>query len=166
MVNIIIITLAIFLGIVGIIGCVLPVIPGPPISWAGMLVLFFWGHGTNSSGDPMSTRLLLIWLAITIFVTVIDYIVPSILTKKSGGSTYASRGALAGLLIGLIFFGPLGIILGPMLGAFLCEIIFARKTAGQSIVPALGAFAGFLCGTGLKLIASGFMLYYIFVYIR
>ena len=166
MINVLIITLAIFLGVVGIIGCVLPVIPGPPISWAGMLVLFFWGHGTNSSGDPMSTRLLLIWLAITIFVTVIDYIVPSILTKKSGGSTYASRGALAGLLIGLIFFGPLGIILGPMLGAFLCEIIFARKSAGDSILPALGAFAGFLCGTGLKLIASGMMMYYIFVFIR
>lgn len=166
MINVLIITLAIFLGVVGIIGCVLPVIPGPPISWAGMLVLFFWGSGTNSSGDPMSTRLLLIWLAITIFVTVIDYIVPSILTKKSGGSTYASRGALAGLLIGLIFFGPLGIILGPMLGAFLCEIIFARKSAGDSILPALGAFAGFLCGTGLKLIASGMMMYYIFVYIR
>ena len=166
MINILIITLAIFLGVVGIIGCILPVIPGPPISWGGMLILYFWGHGTDSSGDPMSTRLLLVWLAITVFVTVIDYIVPSILTKKSGGSTYASRGALAGLLIGLIFFGPLGIILGPMLGAFLCEIIFARKTAGDSILPALGAFAGFICGTGLKLIASGFMLYYIFVYIR
>ncbi|MBR5398231.1 MAG: DUF456 domain-containing protein [Bacteroidales bacterium] len=166
MINVLIITLAIFLGVVGVIGCVLPVIPGPPISWAGMLILYFFGKGTDSAGDPMTTRLLIIWLVITIVVTVLDYIVPSYLTKKSGGSTYASRGALAGLLIGLIFFGPLGIILGPMLGAFLCEIIFAKKTAGESIVPALGAFAGFICGTGLKLIASGMMLYYIFVYIR
>ena len=166
MVNVIIITLAIFLGIIGIIGCVLPVIPGPPISWAGMLILYFWGNGTDSSGNPMSLRFLLIWLLITIFVTVIDYLVPSYLTKKSGGSTYASRGALAGLLIGLIFFGPLGIILGPMLGAFICELIFAKKTASQSILPAIGAFAGFICGTGLKLIASGMMMYYIFVYIR
>lgn len=166
MVNIIIITLAIFLGIIGIIGCVLPVIPGPPISWVGMLILYIWGHGTNSSGEPMSTRLLIIWCVITVVVTVLDYLVPSYLTKKSGGSVYASRGALAGLLIGLLFFGPLGIVLGPMLGAFLCEIIFGQKTAGQSIVPALGAFAGFLCGTGLKLIASGMMMYYIFVYIR
>ncbi len=114
----------------------------------------------------MSTRLLIIWCVITAVVTVLDYLVPSYLTKKSGGSVYASRGALAGLLIGLLFFGPLGIVLGPMLGAFLCEIIFGQKTAGQSIVPALGAFAGFLCGTGLKLIASGMMMYYIFVYIR
>ena len=116
--------------------------------------------------QPMSTRLLIIWCVITVVVTVLDYLVPSYLTKKSGGSVYASRGALAGLLIGLLFFGPLGIVLGPMLGAFLCEIIFGKKTAGQSIVPALGAFAGFLCGTGLKLIASGMMMYYIFVYIR
>lgn len=166
MINIIIITLAIFLGIIGIIGCVLPVIPGPPISWVGMMILYFWGNGTNSAGEKMSSTLLLIWLGITIFVTVIDYIVPSYLTKKSGGSTYASRGALAGLLIGLFLFPPFGIILGPMLGAFVCEIIFAKKTASQSVLPALGAFAGFICGTGLKLIASGMMLYYIFVYIR
>ena len=166
MLNVTIITIAIFLGIIGIIGCVLPVIPGPPISWAGMMVLYFWGSGTNSSGEPMSTRLLIIWLVITIAVTILDYLVPSYLTKKSGGSTYASRGALAGLFVGLIFFPPFGIIIGPMAGAFLCEIIFGKKTAGQSIVPALGAFAGFICGTGLKLIASGMMMYYIFVYIR
>ena len=56
MLSYVIIGLAIFLGIVGIIGCVLPVIPGPPISWAGMMILYFWGKGTDSSGDTMSTR--------------------------------------------------------------------------------------------------------------
>lgn len=163
MLSYVIIGLAIFLGIVGIIGCVLPVIPGPPISWAGMMILYFWGKGTDSSGDTMSTRLLLIWLAVTIVVTVLDYLVPSYLTKVSGGSKYASRGALAGVLVGL-FFAPWGIVLGPMLGAFICEVAFSGKKAGQSIVPALGAFAGFVCGTLLKLISCGFMMYYIVVY--
>ncbi|MBQ1747867.1 MAG: DUF456 domain-containing protein [Bacteroidales bacterium] len=163
MLSYVIIGLAIFLGIVGIIGCVLPVIPGPPISWAGMMILYFWGKGTDSSGDTMSTRLLLIWLAVTIVVTVLDYLVPSYLTKVSGGSKYASRGALAGVLVGL-FFAPWGIVLGPMLGAFICEAAFSGKKAGQSIVPALGAFAGFVCGTLLKLISCGFMMYYIVVY--
>ena len=166
MVNTIIIIIAILLGIVGIIGCVLPVIPGPPFSWLGMMVLYFWGSGTNSSGEKMSTTLLLVWLGITVFVTIIDYLIPSYLTKKAGGSVYASRGALAGLLLGILFFPPFGIIIGPMAGAFFCEMIFANKNAGESIVPALGAFAGFICGTGLKLVASGFMMYYIFVYIR
>lgn len=158
-----IIALAIFLGLIGIIGCVLPVIPGPPISWLGMMVLYFWGKGTDSAGDAMSTRLLIIWLVIMAVVTVLDYIVPSYLTKATGGSKYASRGALAGVLVGL-FFAPLGIVIGPMLGAFICEAAFSGKKAGQSIVPALGAFAGFVCGTLLKLIACGFMMYYIVVY--
>lgn len=158
-----IIALAIFLGLIGIIGCVLPVIPGPPISWLGMMVLYFWGKGTDSAGDTMSTRLLVIWLVIMAVVTVLDYIVPSYLTKATGGSKYASRGALAGVLVGL-FFAPLGIVIGPMLGAFICEAAFSGKKAGQSIVPALGAFAGFVCGTLLKLIACGFMMYYIVVY--
>ena len=158
-----IIALAIFLGLIGIIGCVLPVSPGPPISWLGMMVLYFWGKGTDSAGDTMSTRLLIIWLVIMAVVTVLDYIVPSYLTKATGGSKYASRGALAGVLVGL-FFAPLGIVIGPMLGAFICEAAFSGKKAGQSIVPALGAFAGFVCGTLLKLIACGFMMYYIVVY--
>ncbi|MBQ3383033.1 MAG: DUF456 domain-containing protein [Bacteroidales bacterium] len=158
-----IIALAIFFGLIGIIGCVLPVIPGPPISWLGMMVLYFWGKGTDSAGDTMSTRLLIIWLVIMAVVTVLDYIVPSYLTKATGGSKYASRGALAGVLVGL-FFAPLGIVIGPMLGAFICEAAFSGKKAGQSIVPALGAFAGFVCGTLLKLIACGFMMYYIVVY--
>ncbi len=158
-----IIALAIFLGLIGIIGCVLPVIPGPPISWLGMMVLYFWGKGTDSAGDTMSTRLLIIWLVIMAVVTVLDYIVPSYLTKATGGSKYASRGALAGVLVGL-FFAPLGIVIGPMLGAFICEAAFSGKKADQSIVPALGAFAGFVCGTLLKLIACGFMMYYIVVY--
>ncbi len=158
-----IIALAIFWGLIGIIGCVLPVIPGPPISWLGMMVLYFWGKGTDSAGDTMSTRLLVIWLVIMAVVTVLDYIVPSYLTKATGGSKYASRGALAGVLVGL-FFAPLGIVIGPMLGAFICEAAFSGKKAGQSIVPALGAFAGFVCGTLLKLIACGFMMYYIVVY--
>ena len=158
-----IIALAIFFFLIGIIGCVLPVIPGPPISWLGMMVLYFWGKGTDSAGDTMSTRLLVIWLVIMAVVTVLDYIVPSYLTKATGGSKYASRGALAGVLVGL-FFAPLGIVIGPMLGAFICEAAFSGKKAGQSIVPALGAFAGFVCGTLLKLIACGFMMYYIVVY--
>lgn len=158
-----VITIAIFCGILGLIGCLLPIIPGPPVSWAGMAVLYFWGRGTDSSGAAMSSRLLVIWLVITIVVTVLDYVIPSYLTKVSGGSKYASRGALAGVIVGL-FFPPIGLLIGPMLGAFICEVAFSGKKAGQAIVPALGAFAGFVCGTLLKLISCGFMLYYIIVY--
>ncbi len=151
---------AIILGILGFIGCILPVIPGPPISWAGMLILFLWGGGTDSAGASMSGTLLLTWFAITIAVTIVDYIVPAWFTKKFGGSKYASRGALAGLLIGL-FFTPVGIIIGTIAGAFLAEMLLAHKDARRSFISAFGAFCGFICGTGLKLVACGFMFYYI-----
>lgn len=155
--------LAIVLGILGFIGCILPVIPGPPISWAGMLLVYLWGAGLDASGNPMSAKILLIWFAITVAVTIIDYIVPAWFTKKFGGSRYASRGAIAGLLVG-IFFTPVGILMGVVLGAFLAELLLAQKSAGRSAVSAIGAFCGFLCGTGLKLIACGFMFYYILSY--
>lgn len=155
--------IAITLGILGFIGCILPVIPGPPVSWVGMLFVFLWCGGTNSEGSTMSSTLLLVWFGITAAVTIIDYIVPAWFTRKFGGSKYAARGAIVGLLIGL-FFTPVGILIGTILGAFLAEMLLAQKTAEDSFISALGAFMGFLTGTGLKLIACGFMFYYIIVY--
>ena len=94
--------IAVILGIVGLLGCILPVLPGPPLSWVGMLLIFL----TGSSG--MSTGLLIAWLVVTIVVSILDYVVPSWVTRKTGGSKTAARGTLVGLFIGLIFFPPLG----------------------------------------------------------
>ena len=155
--------LAIVLGIVGIIGSVAPALPGPPLSWLGLLALYIWGGGTNGAGDPMSTRFLLIWLAIVIVVSILDYIVPAYFTKLTGGSKWGGWGAIAGLFLGLIY-PPVGMILGSLLGAFAAELLFAGKNAADSVKSAFGAFLGFLFGTGLKLICCGVMLFYIVVY--
>lgn len=154
---------AIILGLVGIVGSIAPGLPGPPISWVGLLVLYIWGGGTNGAGEPMSTTFLLVWLAITIVISILDYVVPAYFTKLTGGSRYGSGGAIAGLFIGLIC-PPVGMILGSLLGAFLAEFLFARKDAANSVKSAFGAFLGFLFGTGLKLIASAVMLFYIVIY--
>ncbi|MBQ7575268.1 MAG: DUF456 domain-containing protein [Bacteroidales bacterium] len=148
--------IAIILGLVGLVGCILPVIPGPPISWAGMLLQYLWGKD-----DPFTTRVLIIWLVVTIVVTVIDYVVPSYFTRVTGGSKAAGRGSLVGLFVGLIFFPPWGMIGGAFLGALLAEILINGKELRTSLKPALGSFAGFLCGTFIKLVASGMMLFYI-----
>ena len=154
---------AIVLGIIGIVGSIVPALPGPPLGWLGLLVLYIWGTGTNAAGDPMSTSFLLIWLGIVIVVSILDYIVPAYFTKLTGGSKYAGWGAVAGLFIGLIF-PPIGIILGTLLGAFAAELIFAEKDAANSVKSALGAFLGFLFGTGIKLITCAVMLFYIVIY--
>lgn len=148
--------LATVLGLAGLAGCILPVIPGPPISWAGLLVLYLWGKD-----DPFTARFLMVWLVITVAVTIVDYIVPAFFTRVSGGSKAAGRGSLVGLFAGLIFFPPMGMIAGAFIGALLAEILINGRELRTSIKPALGSFAGFLCGTFIKLVSSGIMLFHI-----
>ena len=161
----IIIILAVVAGIIGIAGSILPGLPGPPVSWAGLLILFLWGNGTNGAGEPMSTTFLLVWLAVTVAVCIIDYVVPAYFTRVTGGSKAAGRGAIIGLIVGMVV-PPVGIILGTLLGAFLAEFLVARKNGWQSTKSAVGALLGFLFGTGIKLIASGLMMYYIIVFLK
>ena len=75
--SVLVIILAVLAGVVGIIGSVVPALPGPPVSWVGLMIIYFWGKGTNGAGEPMSLTFLLVWLGITAAVTIIDYIVPS-----------------------------------------------------------------------------------------
>ena len=154
---------AILLGIVAIIGSVAPALPGPPLGWLGMLILYIWGGGTNGAGEPMTTTFLLVWLGIVILVSLLDYVVPAYFTKLTGGSKYGSWGAVGGLFLGLIY-PPVGMILGSLLGAFVAELLFAGKDTATSLKSAFGAFLGFLFGTGLKLICSAVMLFYIVIY--
>ena len=151
-------------GVIGILGSVLPALPGPPLAWVGMLLLYLWG-GTDGAGEHMSLTILLVMLGVTVAVCVIDYIVPLYFTKLTGGTKAAERGAMAGLIFGLFVVPPVGMILGSFLGAFLAELYYARKSTGAALKSAFGSFLGFLAGTGLKLIACGVMMYYIIVYI-
>ena len=162
--NTFMIVVAVILGVLGIIGSIVPALPGPPLSWVGILLMYFFG-GTNGAGEPMSLTLLFVLLGVTIFVTVLDYIVPAWFTKLTGGSKYASWGAVIGLFAGLIFPLPGGMIVTSLVAAFAAELLFAGKDAGPSLKSSLGAFLGFLFGTGIKLIASAVMLYYIIAYI-
>ncbi len=137
----------------GIIGCVVPVLPGPPLSYAGLLLLHFtrFGH--------FSISFLLIFAGIAILVTVLDYIVPILGTKKYGGSKAGVWGSTIGLLAGMFFFPPLGIIIGPFTGAFVFEMLRGAG-ASKSFRSAWGSFVGFLFATGFKLMASLAMAFY------
>ena len=149
--------IAIIAGIIGIIGSIFPGLPGPTPSWVGLLLLYLWGK------EPMTTGFLLLWLAITVVVTIIDYFVPVYFTKLTGGSKYAGWGAMIGLFAGLVI-PPVGMIVGSLLGAFVAEFIFAKKDTFTSLKSSLGAFLGFIFGTGIKIASSGVMMYYIVTY--
>lgn len=150
--DIVLIILAGILMFVGIVGCFLPVLPGPPISYAGLLLMQF------QSEVPFSTRFMVIWLLITIAVTALDYIIPAYGTKRYGGSRLGIAGTFIGLIIGL-FFMPVGIVVGPLLGALLGEYI-AGKESKEAMRAAWGSFVGFLVGTLVKLVASIIMTFY------
>ena len=148
--------LAILAGIIGIAGCFLPVIPGPPISYVGVILLYMSGRS-----EAITPRFLIIWLIITVVVTVLDYVIPAFFTKRFGGSAAGSKASLVGMVIGIIFFPPIGMIVGAFLGALIAEILVDRKSFANSIKPAFGSFIGFLAGTGIKLIVSITMFVYI-----
>ncbi len=138
--------------VVGIIGWIVPVIPGPPISYVGLLLLQF------SSKHPFTVTFLIIFGVLTMLVTILDYIIPVLGIKKLRGSKYGIWGSIIGLMAGLIFFPPLGIIIGPFLGALAGEIISGKKSH-EAIKPALGTFIGFLLGTAIKLSLTLIMAY-------
>lgn len=136
----------------GLIGCIVPIIPGVPLAWIGLLLAYF------SAKAELSMTVVIICLGAAIIVSVLDNFAPIILTKKSGGSKAGTWGATLGLIAG-IFLGPAGIILGPFAGAFIGELIHDRRNTQRAFKAALAAFAGFLLGTGMKLISVGFFIW-------
>ncbi len=150
---------AIICAVLGVVGSIVPGLPGPPLSWAGLLLVYFAGN--RGDCEPISSSFLLIWLGITTAVTVLDYFIPGWFAKYTGGHKEASWGAIIGLFAG-IFLAPVGMLAGALIGAFIGEFVFAGQGTVESVKAALGAFLGFILSTGVKLIASGVMLFYIF----
>lgn len=139
--------------VTGIAGCFLPVLPGTPIAYIGILFLQFTDKVQYSAAQ------LLIWLLIVIITLVLDYIIPMLGSKYSGGSKWGNRGCLVGTIIGL-FFLPWGIIAGPFLGAVIGELL-GQKECSQAIKSGLGSLVGFLLGTALKFVVC---LYFIYIF--
>jgi len=148
----ILLIIGIILMIVGIIGCLAPILPGPPLSYLGLILLHLSKFGSFSG------TILIVLGVVTVVVTVLDYIVPIWGTRKFGGSKYGARGATVGLIIGL-FLGPVGIIIGPLIGAIVGELIF-KDDLKYAVKAGFGSLLGFLTGVGLKLAASFVMTFY------
>jgi uncharacterized protein YqgC (DUF456 family) len=150
----ILLILGILLMILGIIGCLVPVLPGPPLNYIGIILLHLTRFG------DFSRTTLIVLAVITVVVTILDYVVPVWGTKKFGGSKYGVRGATVGLMIGILL-GPLGVVFGSLIGAFIGEMIY-RDDINYAIKAGFGSLIGFLTGIGLKLAASLIMTFYFF----
>ena len=149
---IIVLLIAVLLSLTGIVGAIAPALPGPPLSFASLLMVYFTCPGT------ISTELLIWMLVLTIIVSVLDYVAPIWLTKVGGGSKAAIWGSTLGLIAGL-FFMPIGLIVGPLAGAFFGEMT-NNSSVGKATRVALMSFVSFLLTTGAKLVLSALMTFY------
>lgn len=159
-INLVLTILAGVLLIVGLIGTIVPIIPGVPLAWAGLLLSYF------STNNEISIICLIITGVFAVVVSVLDNIFPVLMTKKTGGSKYAVIGSTIGLIAGF-FLAPISIIVGAFLGAFIGEIIHSNGDFGNSLKAALGAFLGFILSTGIKMITvSIYIMIFVFSIIK
>ena len=146
--DLVLLLLGTFFIILGIIGAFLPILPGPITSWVGLLLIHF------TSVISYNWTFIFTTLAVAILVYILDYIIPALGTKKFGGSKYGIIGTTIGLLVGIIFLGPFGIIIGPFTGALIGELIHDNENSNRALKAAFGSFMGFLFSTGLKFTVS------------
>lgn len=141
--------IAALLILVGIVGCIVPGLPGVPLAYAGL-----WVAQATERVD-FSWQMLLVWGVVTIVVSILDYVVPAWGTKQYGGTKYGVWGSTIGVFAGL-FFGALGVIIGPLVGAVVGELI-GGKEMNEALKAGWGSFVGLLFGTILKLVCCGLM---------
>ena len=125
--------LAFIFSLIGIAGCIVPALPGVILSYAGFVCAYFCSY------SQISTAALWIWLAVT---------------RRFGGSRAGAIGATIGTVVGFFFIPPLGILLGPFVGAVIGELCHNREDIPKAILVGFGSFLSFIVGTGLKLIAA------------
>lgn len=136
----------------GLAGAILP-LPGPPLGFAGLLLL----HWSNYA--EFSTTLLWSLGIVTLVITLLDYYIPIYGTKKFGGSRYGSIGATLGLIVGFFVIPAIGIFIGTFLGAFLGEML-GGTTSQKAFKAAVGSFVGFLTGIVMKVVLCLIMIGY------
>ena len=123
--------------LVGLAGCFLPVLPGPPLSYLGLWLLHF------TDKVPFSVTQLVIWGVLVVVVQLLDYLTPVLGTKYGGGSKWGNWGCVIGTIAGIFIFPPWGILFGPFAGAVIGELLGGKKSI-DAFKAGIGAFIGFL----------------------
>ena len=153
--DLVVVIIVLLLNFLGIVGCVLPILPGPLISVLSVLILKFGLQVSN-----VSTFTLVMVIIFGLAVTVLDYIVPGFAAKKSGSTKAGITWSTIGMLIGLFFFPPLGFLVGTIAGAIVGDL-YAGRTIKEAYKGGIGAFLGFLVGTFIKLVFASVVFIYI-----
>lgn len=152
--EILLIAFAVIFTLTGFVGCIVPALPGPPLNFVALIFL-----NLARDPDPYSMKFLIIMGTIAVGITIVDNLVPAWGAKRYGAAKLSVWLALIGTLVGVLFFGPVGIILGAFIGALLGELI-SGKEAKAALKAGWGVFIGVFTGILLKLIVSGVITFY------
>ena len=154
-----VIIISIFFLILGLVGSVLPIVPGPPLSFLGLLLLHLF-TSFNLEGDY-----LFYFAAFAVIITFLDYWLQIYSVKYFGGGRSSTFGVIIGILFGIFIFPPFGVIVGPFFGAYLGALIESDYDFFKSFKIAIGSLVGFLGGTILKFVYSIICIWYCFEFL-
>ena len=130
--------------LVGIVGAVIPVLPGTPFILAGIFI-YAWSTGFEIVTWPW----LITFTGLTLISVGLDHLLSVMAPRGAKASWWAVVGAAVGLVAGC-FFGLPGILLGPLVGATLFEWLYCRQLS-HSLGAGISTFIGFMVATALKL---------------
>jgi uncharacterized protein len=151
------IVLGLVLAAAGFLACLLPVLPGPALSFAGLLLF-----AVVSGWQAFDVWFIVSMGVAAVVVSLLDYAVGILGAKKFGASKWGLLGSIVGMLAGLFFFPPFGMFLGAVLGAVGGELLSGKKSRA-AIRAGWGVLVGNILGTGVKLAYCAVVL---FVYIK
>ncbi len=148
------VALGLIVAVIGFIGCIMPAIPGPPLSYASLLML-----SLVRDWEPFGLSFLLVMGLLTVVVSALDYIIPAAGARKYGSSKFGVWGSIIGMLLGMIFFSFFGLVLGGLAGAIVGEL-YAGKTGHAALRAGWGVLIGNVTAILFKMLLSGIMLFY------
>ena len=141
--------MSILLVVAGLLGTVLPVLPASLLIFAGAVL----HHFTLPPERAVGWWTLGILAILTVLAHVVDFVAASVGAKRFGASRWGAVGAFIGALVGLFFF-PIGLFVGPVVGVLCAEILFARKSLGPAALSSWGTLLGTIVGMAGKIVIA------------
>lgn len=136
----------------GILGTILPALPGLVLSLAGLLI---YKYGTDAD---LSMIYIWVFVLLTLASIVLNYVIPAKTNQKYGGTRWGSIGSITGTIVGFFLPIPLGFLVGMFAGVFIGELLHDSKDTKKALRSTKGAFIGFIYGTGFSLVVGIAML--------
>ena len=152
--DVFLIIVGLILAIAGMVGCILPILPGPILSFCA-LILLSW----IKNWQIFSQSFLMVMGAVTVLLILLDYVAPALGAKKYGASKFGLWGSVIGMIIGIFFIPPWGIIVGAFIGALMGELA-SGKTGRSALRAGWGILIGNVLSVGLKLAFTAVVLFF------